>query len=267
MEISKLMMLSNDVNLLSQRGSALDLDGKADTMSKQSLSIIKKGSVPLDQVDSGSNQASRIMIQMRQNLKLWHSTATGVAKSSGYGKDQPKPRKRFQPQINKVKKNLLFFASSRLEEPDLMFTPPSSCSSSSSSSRLSTSSSEPELSSPGRKQWGGAKLEERRARWSLETSREPRWSSTCSVLKKTSPPYPSVPHPPTRPARRLRLWEDSARSQLAFSGSGRSLAVTGAHNSIQVLLLIFRPGLLPDPCRYCQVHLCLEEESWSSRMG
>ena len=74
----------------------------------------------------------------------------------------------------------------------------------------------------------------RRARWSLESA-SPRWSSSCSLLHRSSPPYPLLPLPPSPPCRRLRLWEDSAKSQLAVSGSGKTLAVTGAHNSVQLL--------------------------------
>ena len=219
-----------------QSGSPLDLDCKPALMTQQSLSIMRKGSLPIE--------------QMRQNIKLWQTGGDGVkgskgdsgkksreerpAKSSGYGRDQPKPQKMFQPITNrpktKTKKNFRFFASCRLDEPDLMFPQPPSSSSSTSSSRLSTSSSEPELSSERL----SIPLEERRARWSIDSAL-PRWSSTCSILRKASPPYPVIPHPPTRPARRLRFWEDSARSQLAFSASGRNLAITGANNSIQVV--------------------------------
>ena len=220
-----------------QSGSALDLDCKPALMTQQSLSIMRKGSLPME--------------QMRQNIKLWQTGGEALkgnkgetakkfggeklAKSSGYGRDQPKPQKMFQPITNrpsrkKTKKNFSFFASSRLEEPDLMFSQTiSSSSSESSSSRLSTSSSEPELS-----ERSSIQLEERRARWSIDSAL-PRWSSTCSILRKASPPYPVIPHPPTRPSRRLRFWEDSARSQLTFSASGRNLAITGANNSIQVI--------------------------------
>ena len=194
-----------------QRGSALDLDNKCSEMSKQSLNIIRKGSIPID--------------QMKQNIKLWQTSSQAKnVKSSGYGKEQPRT-KMFEPQINKprVKKNSLFFATSRMEDPDLA---------TSFSAR-----SEPELSS-GRKKWSldkkSPKINERRARWSLE-SKEPRWTNTCQILRKTSPPYPVVPYPPTKQICKVRIWDESAKSQLAFMPSGKSLAISGAHNSIQVL--------------------------------
>ena len=197
-----------------EKGSALDLCGRLDKnseMSKQSLNIIRKGSIPID--------------QMKQNIKLWQtSNQPKNVKSSGYGKEQPRA-KMFEPQTNKpkVKKNSLFFASSRMEDPDISLD--------------ETTKSEPDLTF-GRKKWSlgkkSPKINERRARWSLE-SKEPRWSSTCQILRKTSPPYPVVPYPPSKQVCKLRLWDETAKSELAFMPSGKSLAVSGAHNSIQVL--------------------------------
>ena len=197
-----------------QKGSALDLGTRLDKnseMSKQSLSIIRKGSIPLD--------------QMKQNIRLWQtSNPPKNVKSSGYGKEQPRG-KMFEPQINKpkVKKNSLFFATSRMDDPDL-------------DASVSVKS-EPDLTF-GRKKWSfdkkSPKMNERRARWSLD-SKEPRWTNTCQILRKTSPPYPVVPYPPSKQICKMRIWDESAKSQLAFMPSGKSLAISGAHNSIQIL--------------------------------
>ena len=80
------------------RGSLLDLNHKSSEMSKQSVTIIRKGSLPLE--------------KMKTNMKLFNSlTKSKGPKSSGYGKDIPRP-KLFEPQINKSKprpkKNNLF---------------------------------------------------------------------------------------------------------------------------------------------------------------
>ena len=64
-----------------QRGSALDLDNRGSKIIKQSLSIIRKGSVPID--------------QMKQNIRLWQTSSQGRnVKSSGYGKEQPRAKMR-----------------------------------------------------------------------------------------------------------------------------------------------------------------------------
>ena len=89
------------------RGSLLDLNHKTSEMSKQSLTIIRKGSLPLE--------------KMKNNLKIF-TAFTKSGKSSGYGKEQPRPRM-FQPNVNKTKprprKNNLFHIENSSSEPDL----------------------------------------------------------------------------------------------------------------------------------------------------
>ena len=81
------------------RGSLLDLNKKSLEMKKQSITILKKGSLPLE--------------KMKNNMKMWQSSTTSSrpVKSSGYGKDIQK-HKMFEPQVNKtkpkLKKNNLF---------------------------------------------------------------------------------------------------------------------------------------------------------------
>ena len=91
------------------RGSLLDLNHKTSEMSKQSLTIIRKGSLPLE--------------KMKNNLKIF-SAFTKSGKSSGYGKEQPRPRM-FQPHVNKTKprprKNNLFHIENSSSEPNLSF--------------------------------------------------------------------------------------------------------------------------------------------------
>ena len=89
------------------RGSLLDLNHKTSEMSKQSLTIIRKGSLPLE--------------KMKNNLKIF-SAFTKSSKSSGYGKEQPRSRM-FQPHVNKTKprprKNNLFHIENSSSEPNL----------------------------------------------------------------------------------------------------------------------------------------------------
>ena len=89
------------------RGSLLDLNHKTSEMSRQSLTIIRKGSLPLE--------------KMKNNLKIF-SAFTKANKSSGYGKEQLRPRM-FQPHLNKTKprprKNNLFHIENSSSEPNL----------------------------------------------------------------------------------------------------------------------------------------------------
>ena len=89
------------------RGSVLDLNHKTGEMSRQSLAIIRKGSLPLE--------------KMKHNLKMFQAF-TKSGKSSGYGKEQPRTRM-FQPHLNKTKprprKNNLFRVETSSSEPDL----------------------------------------------------------------------------------------------------------------------------------------------------
>ena len=56
-----------------------------------------------------------------------------------------------------------------------------------------------------------------------------------SVRREESYSYPQSETAPRRLACRRRLWEESARSVVRHSPTGRHLAVTGARNTIQVV--------------------------------
>ena len=158
-----------------------DLNSKGKDMSKQSLSIMKRGSAlaPLE--------------KMRSKLGK-------PVKSSGYGKEQKVVM--FQPSINRP--------------------------------RVKQTSSEPDLTQSNLQPEGS---KERRARWSLGSSTAPSSSSssTSSSTSTTTSGYIQTEQPPTQLTGRLRLWEESARSVVAFSPSGKHVAVSGGRNIIQVV--------------------------------
>ena len=96
------------------RGSLLDLNKKSLEMKKQSITILRKGSLPIE--------------KMKNNIRMWQSssaTSSKPVKSSGYGKDLKK-HKMFVPQVHKtkpkLKKNNLFSNS----ESDISSITPSS---------------------------------------------------------------------------------------------------------------------------------------------
>ena len=70
---------------------------------------------------------------------------------------------------------------------------------------------------------------ERRARWSVESG------PGVSVRREEENTYLTTSTPPTSLTSTRRLWEESARSVVRFSPSGRHVAVTGARNTVQVV--------------------------------
>ena len=89
------------------RGSVLDLNPRPGERSKQSLAIMRKGSLPLE--------------KMRANMRLFSGLASArPVKSSGYGREQPRARM-FVPSVTskpRPRKNNLFRDQSS-SEPDL----------------------------------------------------------------------------------------------------------------------------------------------------
>ena len=200
------------------RGSLLDLNHKTSEMSKQSLTIIRKGSLPLE--------------KMKNNLKIF-SAFTKSGKSSGYGKEQPRSRM-FQPHVNKTKprprKNNLFHIENSSSEPNLSCEVP-----------------DLDLDSPKTRTAG-----EKRMRWSLGEIIKPFHSfpnsmtlslesapltrKSSSILDLSSTVLTDMSLPPSRLDTSLRLWDECARSLVSLSpGIGRHCAVSGARASVQVL--------------------------------
>ena len=189
------------------KGSILDFNHKSSEMNKQSLTIIRAGSLPLE--------------KMRTNIKLWQSSSNKSVKSSGYGRDKPRA-KMFEPSVNKgrprPRKNTLFTVSR--SESDL-----------SSASLVTTDLNSDSPVTKDHNTVTGA----RRQRWSVESA--PASLSKSSSLLQLISDHCSSSAPVNQCDSSVRLWSDCSRSHLSHSpGHGRHLAVSGARNSVQAMI-------------------------------